>query len=67
MDWDNSGEIDYTEFLIASFDLNVYDKNTKEKAIKEAFNSLKMSNENYIYYQNLLKSFTKYGISLEND
>ena len=52
MDTDNSGEIEYTEFISASIEKNIY---LNEKKLKEAFKSFDLDGNGKINREEIVK------------
>ena len=67
VDTDNSGYIEYEEFLVASMDLHLFNQDSKTKMLRDAFNSFKMSDSSLITRDNLTKAFTKFGVDIGDD
>ena len=53
MDYDNNGEINYSEFLSGTID----DSNLSDENLQQLFNYLDVYNKNYLTKDSFLKTF----------
>lgn len=57
MDYDNNGEINYSEFLSGTID----DSNLSDENLQQLFNYLDVYNKNYLTKDSFLKTFQRSG------